>query len=78
FWPITVAMVLFALPLALRPLVAILSGLDPDLETAARNLGASPQAAFLRITLPQLAPGLVAGGTFAFVEAMDNFSIAGF
>uniref|UniRef100_UPI0034E0A57A ABC transporter permease n=1 Tax=Stenotrophomonas maltophilia TaxID=40324 RepID=UPI0034E0A57A len=29
-------------------------------------------------TLPQLAPGLVAGGTFAFVEAMDNFSIAVF
>ncbi len=78
FWPITVAMVLFALPLALRPLVANLSGLDPDLEKAARNLGASPQAAFLRITLPQLAPGLVAGGTFAFVEAMDNFSIAVF
>ena len=30
------------------------------------------------MTVPQLAPGLVAGGTFAFVEAMDNFSIAVF
>jgi ABC-type spermidine/putrescine transport system permease subunit II len=28
--------------------------------------------------MPQLAPGLVAGGTFAFVEAMDNFSITVF
>ena len=78
FWPIAVAMICYTLPLALRPLVANLSGLDPDLEKAARNLGASPLAAFWRVTMPQLAPGLVAGGTFAFVEAMDNFSITVF
>jgi putative spermidine/putrescine transport system permease protein len=78
FWPIVVAMICFTLPLVLRPLVANLSGLDPDLEKAARNLGASPLAAFWRVTMPQLAPGLVAGGTFAFVEAMDNFSITVF
>lgn len=78
FWPLTVAMIALALPLTMRPLIANLSGLDPDLENAARNLGASPLSAFMRITLPQLAPGLVAGGTFAFVEAMDNFAIAAF
>lgn len=78
FWPITVAMICFTLPLALRPLVANLSGLDPDLEKAARNLGASPMMAFWRVTMPQLIPGVVAGGTFAFVEAMDNFSITVF
>jgi ABC-type spermidine/putrescine transport system permease subunit II len=78
FWPIVVAMICFTLPLVLRPLVANLSGLDLDLEKAARNLGASPLAAFWRVTMPQLAPGLVAGGTFAFVEAMDNFSITVF
>lgn len=78
FWPIVAAMVCLTLPLVLRPLVANLSGLDPDLERAARNLGASPLGAFWRVTVPQLAPGLVAGGTFAFVEAMDNFSVAVF
>jgi putative spermidine/putrescine transport system permease protein len=78
FWPIVVAMICFTLPLALRPLIANLSGLDADLEKAARNLGASPLAAFWKVTMPQLAPGLVAGGTFAFVEAMDNFSITVF
>jgi putative spermidine/putrescine transport system permease protein len=78
FWPITAAMICLSLPLALRPLVANLAGLDPDLEKAARNLGASPFTAFAHVTLPQLAPGLVAGGTFAFVEAMDNFSVAVF
>jgi putative spermidine/putrescine transport system permease protein len=78
FWPITFAMICLTLPLVVRPLIANLSGLDPDLEKAARNLGAGPITAFLLVTLPQLAPGLVAGGTFAFVEAMDNFSIAAF
>ncbi|HVZ45177.1 MAG TPA: ABC transporter permease [Ramlibacter sp.] len=78
FWPITAAMICFTLPLVLRPLVANLSGLDPDLEKAARNLGAGPRRAFWTITVAQLVPGLVAGGTFAFVEAMDNFSITVF
>lgn len=78
FWPITGAMVCFTLPLVLRPLVANLTGLDPDLEKAARNLGAGRLMAFRCITLPQMTPGLVAGGTFAFVEAMDNFSITVF
>jgi ABC-type spermidine/putrescine transport system permease subunit II len=78
FWPITVAMVCAALPLALRPLIANLSGLDPDEEKAARNLGASPLWAFVLVTMPQLVPGLLAGATFAFIEAIDNFSIAAF
>ncbi|HTZ35089.1 MAG TPA: ABC transporter permease [Stellaceae bacterium] len=78
YWPITVAMIAAALPLALRPLVANLSGLDPDQEKAARNLGASPLRSFFLVTLPQLAPGLLAGGIFAFIEAMDNFSITAF
>jgi putative spermidine/putrescine transport system permease protein len=78
YWPIVVAMTCFTLPLALRPLVANLAGIDPDLETAARNLGAGRLKAFILATLPSLAPGLIASGTFAFVEAMDNFSITVF
>ncbi len=78
FWPLTVAMICLTLPLVMRPLIANLSGLDPELEKAARNLGARPFSAFLKVTLPQLGPGLVAGGVFAFVEAMDNFAIAAF
>lgn len=78
YWPIVAAMICFTLPLALRPLVANLSGLDADLETAARNLGAGRIKAFLLATLPLLAPGLIASGTFVFVEAMDNFSITVF
>ena len=76
--PIIVALTCFAFPFAVRALTANLHGLDPRLEEAARNLGASRFRAFLWVTLPQLRPGLLAGGIFVFVEAIDNFSIAVF
>lgn len=78
FWRIAVAMTCFTLPFAVRALVATLHGLDAGLEEAGRNLGARPFRAFVTITLPQLYPGLLAGGIFAFVESIDNFSIAVF
>jgi putative spermidine/putrescine transport system permease protein len=78
FWRLTVALTCFTLPFAVRALVANLHGLDPALEEAARNLGASRWRAFLHVTLPQLRPGLLAGGIFVFVEAIDNFSISVF
>ena len=78
FWPLTIALLCYSLPFAVRALVANMHGLDPTLEDAARNLGASGLRAFLWVTLPQLRPGLLAGGIFVFVEAIDNFSIAVF
>ena len=78
FWRIAIAMMCFTLPYAVRALVATLHGLDAGLEEAGRNLGARNWQAFLAITLPQLYPGLLAGGIFVFVEAIDNFSIAVF
>jgi ABC-type spermidine/putrescine transport system permease subunit II len=78
FWPLAIALLCYSLPFAVRALVANMHGLDPTLEDAARNLGASGLRAFLWVTLPQLRPGLLAGGIFVFVEAIDNFSIAVF
>jgi putative spermidine/putrescine transport system permease protein len=78
FWRLTAALTCFTLPFAVRTLVANLHGLDPALEEAARNLGASRWRCFLHVTLPQLRPGLLAGGIFVFVEAIDNFSISVF
>jgi putative spermidine/putrescine transport system permease protein len=71
-------MFLLGLPFTTRALSVNLLGLDPRIEEAARNLGASPWRTFLHVTLPQLKPGLLAGGIFAFVEALDNFSISVF
>jgi putative spermidine/putrescine transport system permease protein len=70
------ATVLLAVPT--RIAIARLSRLDPSLERASENLGASRWQGFLRITLPQLVPALAAGAAFAFIEAFDNVSVAMF
>ena len=78
FLGLVVAMSCFALPFAVRALVATMHGLNRELEEAARNLGASDWEVFRLVVLPQLRPGMLAGGTFVFVEAIDNFSISAF
>jgi spermidine/putrescine transport system permease protein len=51
---------------------------DTSLEEASRDLGASPLATFVRITLPTLAPGIAAGALLAFTLSIDEFVIAFF
>ena len=57
---------------------ARLQSVDPSLEEAARDLGSSRLGSFLRITLPSLAPGIVAGALLAFTLSLDEFVIAFF
>lgn len=57
---------------------ARLRGLDPALEEAARDLGASPVRAFARVTLPLLAPAIAAGWLLAFTLSLDDLVIASF
>lgn len=65
------------------PFVAIivrsrLSGMDPLLEEAARDLGADRWQTFRHITLPFMAPGVTAGGALAFTISLDDFVISFF
>jgi ABC-type spermidine/putrescine transport system permease subunit II len=55
---------------------ARLSGLDESLEEAAADLGAPPARAFRQITLPLVAPALVAGGLLSFALCLDNAVIS--
>jgi spermidine/putrescine transport system permease protein len=55
-----------------------LANSDTSLEEASRDLGATPLTTFVRITLPQLAPGIVAGALLAFTLSIDEFVIASF
>ena len=57
---------------------ARLAGLAPELEEAARDLGAGPATAFATVTLPLLAPGLVAGWLLAFTLSLDDVVVASF
>jgi len=55
-----------------------LQHVDPSLEEAARDLGDTAAGAFVRITLPSLAPGIIAGALLSFTLSLDEFVIAFF
>jgi putative spermidine/putrescine transport system permease protein len=69
------AHVVITVPYVVRSALASLGGIDMALEEAARVLGADALAAFRLVTLPLIAPGLVAGGLFAFVTSLDNVPV---
>ncbi|QQE64683.1 hypothetical protein GFS31_13640 [Leptolyngbya sp. BL0902] len=55
-----------------------LQNLDPNLEEAALDLGATPFQAMMQVLIPQLAPGIFAGCLLAFVLSMDDLLISSF
>ncbi|MGD2139706.1 MAG: ABC transporter permease [Burkholderiales bacterium] len=57
---------------------ARLAGLDDSLIEAARDLGATPWQAFRKVTLPLIAPGVIAGALMAFTLSIDDFVITFF
>ncbi len=75
---LVVAHTAFCIPFAYLPIRARLEGMDLTLETAAADLYASPWQSFRFVTLPQLAPGILAGGMLAFVTSLDDVVITEF
>jgi ABC-type spermidine/putrescine transport system permease subunit II len=53
---------------------AAFAAIDPELELAARNIGASTLRAALTVTLPLAMPGLIASAIFVFLESLDEFT----
>jgi ABC-type spermidine/putrescine transport system permease subunit II len=53
---------------------AAFAAVDRELELAARNIGASALRAFVTVTLPLAAPGLMASAIFVFLESLDEFT----
>jgi ABC-type spermidine/putrescine transport system permease subunit II len=66
------------LPFALRVVVAALQSHPASVEEAAQSLGAPPLRAFFGVTVPQIAPGLITAGVFAFVTSFENFTASQF
>jgi spermidine/putrescine transport system permease protein len=52
--------------------------LDPALEEAAMDLGASPSRAFFAVTLPALAPGILAAALLVFALSVDDYVVTSF
>jgi spermidine/putrescine transport system permease protein len=54
------------------------AGMDPHLEEASRDLGASAWGAFRYVTLPLIFPGIVAGGLLALSLSIDDYVVSTF
>ena len=70
---VRIALAQVQLPFMLLPLINALEQLDPSLEQAAMNLGASRAAAFLRVTVPLAMPGVLAGALLNFTLTISAF-----
>ncbi|MFZ5448864.1 MAG: molybdate ABC transporter permease subunit [Thermodesulfobacteriota bacterium] len=62
-----------SLPLIYKSARAAFEGVDPNLENAARTLGASEAGVFFRVSLPLAWRGILAGAMMAFARAMGEF-----
>lgn len=63
-------------PFTVWMLRGFVAGVPAELEEAAMVDGLSRVQAFMRITFPLLAPGLVASGVYAFLQAWNEFTVA--
>lgn len=70
--------VALALPYVIVTVSARMSSFDPTLEEAARSLGAGQWTVLRRVTLPWIAPGIIAGALFAFAVSFDQFVVSYF
>jgi len=67
------ATAVMSFPLIVRAVRLGLEHVDPGLEAAARTLGAGPLDRFVTITLPLMAPGILAGAVTAFAAGLGEF-----
>lgn len=66
---------LLTTPFVMRMVMASLGEFDPAIEEAARSLGAGALRTFFLVTLPLIAPGVVAGSVFAFILSFDELVV---
>ena len=73
---VSVIYIAAVVPFTIWMLRGFVAGVPADLEEAAMVDGLSRFGAFMRITFPLLAPGLVASGVYAFLQAWNEFTVA--
>jgi spermidine/putrescine transport system permease protein len=78
FWTIVIAHVTFNISYVVVTVRARLVGFDRHLEEAAMDLYANSLAVFFRVTLPLIAPGVLAALLLSFALSIDDFVITNF
>ena len=78
FWTILIAHIMFNVSYVVVTVKARLVGFDCHLEEAAMDLGANEWTTFRKVTLPLIAPGVLAALLLAFALSVDDFVITNF
>jgi spermidine/putrescine transport system permease protein len=78
FTTILIAHVMFNVSFVVVTVRSRLIGFDRSLEEAAQDLGANGFQTFIRVTLPLIMPGVIAGALLAFALSIDDFVITNF
>ena len=78
FWTLLIAHVTFCLPYVILNVMPKLKQMDRSLTDAAMDLGCTPLQSFFKVTLPEIMPGILAGGIMAFTMSLDDFVISYF
>jgi spermidine/putrescine transport system permease protein len=78
FTTLLIAHIMFSISFVVVVVRSRLIGFDRSIEEAAADLGATPLQTFRHVTLPLLAPAVMAGGLLAFALSIDDFVISNF
>ncbi len=78
FTTITIAHITFSMAFVAVIIRGRLAGMGQELEEAAQDLGARPFRVLFDVTLPRLAPGMLAGWLLSFTLSLDDLIIASF
>jgi spermidine/putrescine transport system permease protein len=78
FWTILIAHIMFCISFAVVTVKARLIGFDRHLEEAAMDLGANEWATFQKVTLPLIAPAILAALLLCFAISIDDFVVTYF
>lgn len=73
---VSIIYIAMVVPFTLWMLRGFVAGVPADLEEAAMMDGCTRFGAFMRVTFPLLAPGLVASGVYAFLQVWNEFALA--
>lgn len=75
FWGVVLMNSMHLYPILYMNILAALGNLDPTMEQAAQNLGASPWKRFRKITMPLCMPGIFAGAAIVFIWSFTELGV---
>ena len=75
FWTIVIGHIMFCLSYVVVTVKSRLAGMDPTLEKAAQDLYATPRQTFMKVTLPLVAPGIMAAALLSFALSVDDYIV---